>query len=220
MKTLLSLLIVTLLLTAGCVHLREGVKGSGKRETQKREVAPFTSISTEGAFNIQIVCQKDLGLEIEGDDNVLPLVSSEVRDNVLRLSNKSGYSASEPVTFKITVPNLEAITVNGAGKIEISGLKNEKLEIDANGAPAINVSGSTQVVDIDTNGAAKIDTHNLRAKRATVDSKGVSKIELGVSDQLDVTVSGPSEVTYRGDPVVNKTINGPGKVEKRGDQGA
>lgn len=194
--------------------------GSGKRETQKREIAPFTSISTEGAFHIQIVCQKELGLEVEGDDNVLPLVSTQVSGNVLRLSNTGNYSVSEPVIFKITVPNIEGISVNGAGKIEISGVKNDKLEIDANGAPAINVSGSTQVIDINTNGAAKIDTHNLRATRATVDSKGVSKVDLGISDQLDVTVSGPSSVTYRGDPVVNKTIHGPGKVEKRGDQGA
>ena len=221
MRKLLSLLVVMLLFTAGCHRaLRSEVRGSGKRELQTREIAPFTSISTEGAFTIQIVCQKDLRLEVEGDDNVLPLVSSEVSGNVLRLSNKSGYSVNEPVTFKISVPNIEGISVNGAGKIEIVGLKNERLEIDANGAPAINVSGSTQAIDIEVNGAAKIDTHNLRAARAIVDSRGVSKVDLGISDQLDVTVSGPSQVTYRGDPVVNKTINGPGKVEKRGDQGA
>jgi len=35
-----------------------------------------------------------------------------------------------------------------------------------------------------------------------------------------VTVSGPSRVTYKGDPVVNKTVHGPGKVEKRSDEGA
>lgn len=221
MKKLLSLIVLTLLVAAGChSSLRSQVKGSGKRELQKRDIAPFTSISTEGAFNIQIVCQKDLSLEVEGDDNVLPLVRTEVSGNVLRLSNTSGYSVDEPITFKISVPNIEGVSVNGAGKIEISGVKNERLEIDANGAPAINVSGSTQVIDIDTNGAAKIDTHNLRAARATVDSKGVSRVDLGLSDQLDVTVSGPSHVTYRGDPVVNKTIHGPGKVEKRGDQGA
>jgi len=220
MKKLLSLLVVTLLFTAGWPGLRGGVTGSGKRGLQTRDIGPFNSIRTEGALTIQIVCQKDLRLEVEGDDNVLPLVSSEVSGNVLRLSNKSGYSVNEPVTFKISVPNIEGISVNGAGKIEIVGLKNERLEIDANGAPAINVSGSTQAIDIEVNGAAKIDTHNLRAARAIVDSRGVSKVDLGISDHLDVTVSGPSQVTYRGDPVVNKTINGPGKVEKRRDQGA
>ena len=80
--------------------------------------------------------------------------------------------------------------------------------------------GRTKVVNIDTSGAAKIDTHNLRASRAVVDSSGASKVDIDASEQLDVTVSGPSTVTYRGDPVVNKNVSGPGKVEKRASEGA
>ena len=87
------------------------IQGSGKRETQKREIAPFTSISTEGAFTIEVTCQKDLGLEVEGDENVLPYVTAEVSNNVLRLKNTKSYSVSEPVKFKISVPNLEGISV-------------------------------------------------------------------------------------------------------------
>lgn len=221
MKKLLSFCVVALLFTAGCHGgLHAGVRGSGKRQTEKREVASFTSISAEGAFNINVVCQKNLSLEVEGDDNILPLVSSEVSGNVLHLTNKQNYSVNEPITFTISVPNLEAVSVNGAGKIEVSGMNNEKFTIDANGAPSISGSGTTKLITVETNGAAKIDTHNLRASKAVVDSKGVSKVDLGISDQLDVTVSGPSHVTYKGDPVVNKTIHGPGKVEKRSDQGA
>ncbi len=159
-------------------------------------------------------------MEVEGDDNIVPLVSTEVSNNVLRLKPSQSYSVSDPIVLRITVPNLEAITANGAGNIRISDVRNEKLQISSDGAPAISASGSTKMIGIDTNGAAKIDTHNLRAAHAIVDSKGVSKVDLGVSDRLDVTVSGPSRVTYRGDPVVNKTVHGPGKVEKRSDQGA
>jgi len=220
MKKLLSLIVLTLLVTAGCHHGFNEVKGSGKRELQKREVGPFTSIATEGAFNIEIVCQKDLSLEVEGDDNILPLVSSEVRGNVLRLSNTKSYSVDEPVTFRISIPNLEAITADGAGKIQITGVNNDKIQISSNGAPTITVAGTTKMVGVDSNGAAKIDTHSLRSAHAIVDSKGASKVDLGVCEKLDVNVSGVSQVTYRGDPVVNKTIHGPGKVEKRGDEGA
>jgi Putative auto-transporter adhesin, head GIN domain len=217
----LGLLFVLLLLVAGCHHrMHNQVVGSGKREVQKREVPSFTSISTEGAFNIDVVCQKDVSLELEGDDNVLPLISTEVSNNILRLKNVKGYSVREPVKVRISVPNLDGISVSGAGKIDISAMKNEKFEIDSQGAPTIRVSGNTKVIDINTNGAANIDTHNLRASRAVVDSKGVSKVDLDVADQLDVTVSGPSNVTYKGDPVVNKTVHGPGKVEKRASEGA
>jgi len=221
MKKLLILVVLLPLFVAGCHHgFGADVKGSGKRMTQKRDVAPFTAISADGAFDVEVVCQKTPGIEIEADDNILPLISTEVSNNVLRLKTTSSYSAEDAPKVKITVPNIEAFSANGAGKFAISGLNNDKVQISLNGAPTLSASGTTKLLSVDTNGAAKVDTHNLRAPHAVVDSKGVSKVDLGVTDQLDVTVSGPSHVTYKGDPVVNKTVHGPGKVEKRADQGA
>ena len=221
MKKLLILVVLLPLFVAGCHHgLGADVKGSGKRVTQKRDVGAFTAISTDGAFDIEVVCQKDLGLEIEADDNLFPFIETSVSGNTLHLKPTRNYSAEDPPKIKITVPNIEAFSANGAGKIQISGVNNDKLQVSLNGAPTFTASGTTKMIGVDTNGAAKVDTHNLRAAHAVVDSKGVSKVDLGVSDQLDVTVSGPSHVTYKGDPVVNKTVHGPGKVEKRADEGA
>jgi hypothetical protein len=221
MRKLALLLLLLPLLAAGCHHGRRAeITGNGKREIQKRPITAFSAISTEGAFFLEVTCQKDPSLEVEGDQNVLEFVTAEVSGNVLRLKNTRGYSTNEPVRFRITVPNLEGLSVSGAGRIEIKGMNNEKFEIDSSGAPNIIVAGNTKFIDIDSSGAGKIDTHNLHAARAVVDSKGVSRIDLDVVEQLDVTVSGPSSVYYEGDPVVNKTVNGPGKVEKRGSEGA
>ena len=118
------------------------------------------------------------------------------------------------------MPNLEALTANGAGQIRVSGLKNEKFSVDVNGAPTIEVFGDTEFFTIKANGAGKIDSDRLRASKADVNSNGVTSIELFARDQLDVVVSGPSNVTYEGDPVVNKRINGPGSVEKKVSQGS
>ena len=221
MKKLALLVLLLPLLAAGCHHgMRADIRGSGRRVMEKRNVSPFTSISTEGAFTIEVTCQKDVSVEVEGDDNVLGLVTAEVSKNVLRLRSTKNYASSEPVKFKISVPDLEGLSVSGAGRIDIKGLKNDKFEIDASGAPSVTVAGNTKVIDIDSSGAGKIDTHELHASRGVIDSKGVSRIDVDVTDQLDVTISGPSSVYYKGDPVVNKTINGPGKLERRGGEGA
>jgi Putative auto-transporter adhesin, head GIN domain len=217
----LACLVLLTALAAGCHgHFGNQVKGSGKRELQKRQVASFTSISAEGAFTIEVTCQKDPSLEVEGDDNVLEYVTTDVGSNILRLKNTRSYSTTEPVKFRISVPNLEGLSVNGAGRVDIKGMNNDKFEIDTNGAAMIVVSGNTKVIDVGANGAGKIDAQNLHAARGVVDSKGVTRIDLDVANQLDVTVSGPSTVTYKGDPVVNKTIHGPGKVERRSSEGA
>lgn len=217
----LALLLSLVVFAAGCHHGRFAeLAGSGKRELQKRSVAPFTSISTEGAFTIEITCQKDQSLEVEGDDNVLEFVTTEVSGNILRLRNTKSYSTIEPVKFKIAVPNLEGISVNGAGRIDIKGMNNDKFEIDANGAPSITVAGTTKVIDVGANGAGKIDTSKLHASRGVVEANGAIRVDLDITDQLDATVNGPSTVTYKGDPVVNKNIRGPGKIERRASEGA
>ena len=215
------LLIILTSFAVGCHHgVFHQVAGSGNRQKQMRQVPPFTGISTEGAFEIEVVSQKPLSLEIEGDDNILPLVSTDVSNNVLHIKNRRGYSVTEPIKLTIHVPNLEGISLSGAGSIEVKGLKNEKFEIDVNGAPTIRVSGETRLVDIKSNGAGKIDTHKLRAARAIVNSNGVSKVDVHAAEQLDVSVSGPSSVTYEGDPVVNKSVNGPGSVQKKVSEGS
>src|SRR6185369_1604644 len=141
MKKFALILIPILLIFAGCKHgMHSGLKGSGKREVQKRQISPFTSISTEGAFTIEVVSQQTQALEVEGDDNILPLIITEVANGELRLRSTQNFSVSEPVSFKISVPNLEKLTVSGAGKIQVSDLKNEKFEIVSEGAPQINVS--------------------------------------------------------------------------------
>jgi hypothetical protein len=218
-KTWMAFLIalaVTTTIVSGCHHrIHNEVVGSGKKQTQKREIAAFTSIATDGAFEIEVVAQKPVSLEIEGDDNILPLITTEVSNDVLRIKSTRSYSVNDPIAVRLTVPNLEGLSVSGAGKISISGVKSDKFEIDSNGAPSITVSGETKLIDIDSNGAGRIDAHKLRAAKGVVDSKGVSKIEVFADDELDVTVSGPSHVVYQGAAKVNKTVHGPGSVEKK-----
>ncbi|HET6645842.1 MAG TPA: head GIN domain-containing protein [Pyrinomonadaceae bacterium] len=221
MKKLL-LILVLCSLVAGCHYnvKMHGTTGSGIRKVEKRELNPFTSISTDGAFEIEVVCQQSQSVEVEGDDNLLQMVSTEVSNGVLRINNRGNYSARTPMKIKISVPNIEGLTANGAGTVAVTRLKNEKFDLNSNGAPTIRLSGETKELQIDANGAGVVDAHKLRASRAEVESRGVAKVEVFASDLLNVTVSGPSSVIYDGDPSVNQTINGPGSVQKRDTGGA
>jgi hypothetical protein len=218
----IALTLIGALLLAGCHagRMHGEIGGSGVRKKEKRDLGAFTSISTDGAFDIQVVAQQPQSFEIEGDDNLLALVATDVSSGVLRIKNLRGYSTHEPIRIKISAPNIEAFTANGAGKIDISALKNDKFKLDSNGAPTIKVSGETKSLIIDANGAGSIDAHKLRSSNAEVEAKGVAKVEVHASDKLNVTISGPSTVIYDGDPDLNQTINGPGSIKKRESSGA
>ena len=218
-KILLLILLSTLLL--GCRYSGlHGVAGSGVRKTETRQVAAFNSITADGAFEIEVVQQQTQSLTVEGDDNVLPLVTTSVVNGRLRISNERNYSVSKAIKIKISTPNLEALSANGASTIDVNGVNSNKFEIESNGAGTIRVSGTTESLRINANGAGTVDAQKLRALKAEVESNGVSEVEVFAKDELNVTVSGPSTVTYDGNPSVNQTINGPGSVKKKESSGA
>lgn len=216
--TILMLLIAALV--SGCAFHHDEVLGSGQRQRQKREVPAFTSISTQGDYEVEVSLQKETSLDIEADDNILPLITTDVSNGILRIRSRRAYSTSEPIKLKITTPTLEGLSASGAGKIEISGLQNDKFEIESNGAPTIKASGESKTLHIKANGAGKIDAHKIRAATAFVESNGVAKVEVFASEELNANVNGPSQIVYSGDPKVTKTVHGPGSVEKKASEGS
>jgi len=208
----LTLAVSALLMLSGCMH---GVRGSGVRKSEKRDLPAYTSISTTGAFDVQVNCQKPASFEIEADDNLLPLVQTEVKDGVLQISTTQGYNSSGGINVRITVPNLALLKSTGAGKFHVSELKNDNFEIHSTGAAQVVVSGQSKKVKIGSTGAGKIDAHNLRASSVEVSVTGAASVEVDAADDLDVAVSGAGRVTYSGNPKVTKRVSGAGQVIKK-----
>ncbi|MFS8087220.1 MAG: head GIN domain-containing protein, partial [Acidobacteriota bacterium] len=219
MKRIAIVLTLTslLFLLFGC-HMG-GVHGSGVRKTEKRDLPSFNAIETTGAFEVQVNCQKPASFEIEGDDNILPLIQTEVRNGVLRVSSTTRYSAGNPISLRITVPDLASISSTGAGKFTVSDLKNESFEIHSTGAGLCIADGQTNALKISSTGAGKIDTHDLRASKVEVRVTGAATVEVYANDQLDVNVSGAGSVTYSGDPKVTRHVSGAGQVNKKQESG-
>jgi putative autotransporter adhesin-like protein len=206
----------TLLTAPACRYIGKSVRGSGNRKAEKRQLAAFKSVEAEGAFEVNIVCQQSQSFEIEGDDNLLPIIKTDVNDGNLRIHSDTQYNASKPIAIRISVPNLEKSTSAGAGDVHVSGVKNDQLVLSNTGAANIEATGQTKFVEISTSGAGNINTEKLQAERAKVVVSGAANVDVYASQQLDVSVSGIGSVTYSGNPpVVNKSISGIGSVSKK-----
>ena len=169
-----TLSLAVLLTCSACRHFGKGVQGSGVRKTEKRDLPAFKSIETNGAFAIRVTCQQAASFEIEGDDNLLPLVKTEVRNGVLRIYNDGSYSATQPIAVRMTVSDLEAISSTGAADIEVANVKNDQLSISWQGAGRIEATGDTNFGQISSTGAGEIDTGKLHAERAKVSVTGAA----------------------------------------------
>jgi hypothetical protein len=217
-KVLACAVLVSLL--AGCVGVQFGgkdqVKGSGNRKTEEREVGDFDSIEVNGAYKLEVTNGKGGALEIEADDNLLPLVKTEVSGRRLRISNDRGFNTQELPRVRLSVPDLKEVALSGASDFSLSGLANDRLKINTDGASKLRATGETGALEVSLNGAGTLDARELRARTARVVSNGAGTVSVYASDSLDATVNGVGSIDYYGDPkTVNPKVNGVGKITKK-----
>jgi hypothetical protein len=194
----------------------KGVRGSGNTVIEKRYVEAFQAVDVSGVFQVEVTAQKDFSVEIEADDNLLPLIKTEVREGVLHLLTEKRVKTSNRILVRISAPDLERVNASGASRVSLVDIRNSSLELDTSGASKVTASGETANLVIDVSGASKIDTEDLRSTNAEVDASGASSVVVNVSGLLKANASGASRVGYTGDPAnIEEHTSGASKVFRR-----
>lgn len=193
-----------------------GVEGSGTSQTQHRETANFTSVDVSGAYDVEITCGQKNDIQIIGDDNIVPLISTTVKENTLYISHDGSIHPKTKLRVVITVGDINQVSSSGASNIAVRGIHNEEFDIDVSGAGSFYASGETGKLSVDLSGATDVDTKDLRAKAVTIDVSGASDAEVFASEELSAEVSGVGNITYYGNPqTVNQEVSGVGSIRKK-----
>jgi hypothetical protein len=135
------------------------VRGSGNVVRETREVRDFDSIKLSGSGSIFISQTGEESLAIEAEDNILPLLTSDVHGRQLELGSQplGAISPQASIRYYLTVKDLRSLEISGAGKVEISTLATDELRVTVSGsgdlhAPAlttsslrVNISGSGDI---------------------------------------------------------------------------
>ena len=183
------------------------IKGSGNAASEVRDVAGFHALDVGGVFQVEITANKDFSVEVEADDNLLPLIRTEVSNGVLHIQTERKLSTKNPIRIRVSAPDIDDLDVSGAASVTLADVNNGGLKIDASGASKITVNGETAKLMVDVSGATKIDAESLAAEHATVEASGASQVSVRVAGQLRTHASGASRIDYSGAPaeVIKKT---------------
>jgi len=236
-SVLLALALPALLILAGCVGGLTTVYGSGNVKTEPRAVSGFTAVALSGIGHLTIQQTGAESLSIEAEDNILPLLTSDVSGGRLTLGVKpfTSISPTKPINYTLTVKVLSEVEVSGAGDVVASGLtaSNMRLTISGSGSTTltnlstssttvsvsgsgvVTLSGQTQSQDVTISGTGSYRTGDFASKTAKVEVSGEGDVLVRVSDTLNAHVSGSGTVEYIGNPTVTKSISGTGAVRQR-----
>jgi hypothetical protein len=204
------------ILTAGC-GLIGVVHGSGHVIDERRDVSGFDAVSLRGSGRLEVVQGDTESLSVSADDNILPLLTSEVRGTELVLGVKSGTSIdpSKDVVYRVGARNLAGISSLGSGSASASGIHTGALRVNIAGSGDISAEGTSDRQEITVLGSGNYRAADLQSNVATVHLAGSGDAILAVSGKLDVSIAGSGSVTYSGDPVVSQHILGSGSVAKQ-----
>ncbi len=205
-----------LVVLAGCSWTGiQGIQGSGNAKSEVRNVPAFTAVNVADAVDAEIVVGPASHLEITGDDNLVPLVTSNVHGDQLEIGTSSTVRPSVHLVAKITVPQLTGIGLTGSGDITAHSVQADQLRVNLSGSGTIRADGTAHEAQIDASGSGNVALDQLAAESVTVSVSGSGNIAVAASKALDVSITGSGNVTYRGDPQLKQQIIGSGRLIKR-----
>lgn len=193
------------------------VIGSGKVISETRSVHDFDSVRMSGSGTLILQQTGSESLVIEAEDNILPLLTSDVKDRRLVLGVRPGssYRASRKVVYHLSMKELNGIEVSGSGDVQATGVMTELLTLQGSGSFDMTLAGRADRLQVDISGSGEYQGEALESREATVRITGSGDATVRVTERLDASVSGSGNVLYIGSPSLTQRVSGSGSIRMR-----
>lgn len=193
-----------------------GVEGNGIAKKENRKVDVFSSIEVNGAFNVYVECRKKQNLELSGDSNILPHIVTRVKGNTLQITTSKTICPKTVLEVRISADNIEKAIASGAVDLSISGVNNNNLYVEVDGAGDIKAAGKTKSFKINISGSGDVKAKELQAENVEVSVNGAGNAVVYASRKLKAEINGAGDISYYGNPKeVSENISGAGDIIKK-----
>ena len=193
-----------------------GVKGSGDRITEERDIRDFTKIRTSGSMDVHVVVGDQPSLSITFDDNLIDLIETRVKGKTLRITCDESYRARKSCLIEITVPKLTSVVSSGSGDMLIENLNGDYFEYNVKGSGDLEIEGEVEEVELGVAGSGDINARQLIADHAEVVIRGSGDVDVYANESFSGSVYGSGDIDYYGKPDhVDKHVSGSGDITRR-----
>ena len=188
--------------------------GSGVAATQARSLPPFTAVNVASGDNVVVRVGARQSVIVHADSNLLGRITTQVSSGSMMIENTPGsLSPRSPTFVAVSVPSLDALTVQGSGNISVTGISSPSLTVRVAGSGTIHAAGTTARLDVAIGGSGTALLSRLIARDATASIDGSGSIVLTATHSLDASISGSGTILYTGNPAqVTKSVTGSGTI--------
>jgi hypothetical protein len=241
MKTLIKKQIVLvfasfLITTASFAQWGKSIKGDGNVTTITRSTDSYDEIKCAGSMDFILVSGTEGNIKIEGEENLLKYIITEVKNNTLKVRVKKGVSlrSSRNKAIKITIPfedisdvslagsgdlwNKDVITATnldvslaGSGDIVLN-IKTTSVEGSIAGSGDLTLKGSTNNLEAKVAGSGDFHGFGLQSNNTEVSVAGSGDAQVVSIQNLKARVAGSGDIVYKGNPITDTKVAGSGSI--------
>lgn len=185
---------------AGC----SSTPGNGVAASEKRTLTtPFgeLEINTVSARIVVDPTVTTTEIEVRGDSNLVPMVSTRVEGGKLIVNAGDGDvdpKLALEVIFK--TPRMGRIEATGDSRVDITMTSDTTLEVKAAGDAWIVGHGKIARLEGDLAGNAHLEARELVARQVDLDAAGSSVVAVCATESLKVDLAGSNVTDYYCDP--------------------
>ncbi|MCF8296673.1 MAG: DUF2807 domain-containing protein [Saprospiraceae bacterium] len=231
-KGFIIILIAVASFTLGC-RKNNCIVGNHNYVTDARTLSSFHGISSEGAFEINVILDTLNKVEVEAEENLIPYIYTKIHGSTLVIKVRDDRCIREhkPIVISVKTQNLNNIKLLGSGDIycdsitannvDISlagsgeiyaGIWGDYAEVDISGSGKTTLWGEISEGDFKISGSGDIRSYDLEQDTCFATISGSGSMYVYVKDYLDAKITGSGTVHYKGNPITHTHITGSGSV--------
>jgi len=240
MKHLKSILLLVTLLSVSFTQAQYGnkkIKGNGNVTTITRTTSDYDGIKCAGSMDYILVKGTEGKIRIEGEENLLKYIITEVKNNnlIIKVENHINLKSSMNKTIKITIPfqDISEVSLAGSGDlwnedkitttnldVSLAGSGDVKLDIQTTsvegsiaGSGDLTLKGKTDNLEASVSGSGDFHGFNLQSNNTEVYVAGSGDAQVVSNEYLKARVSGSGDIAYKGNPNKEDTkVSGSGSI--------
>ncbi len=209
------------------------VTGSGNMKEEARNVGDFSAVRVGHGISATISVGAKPSVTVSADDNLLPLISTEVKDGRLNIGfTERHITSSHGIRVSVTTPELKAVEGSGGASITVEGttgstfaadgsggsvitvnkVNAEQVKVSTSGGSRVNLSGKGKALEVHMSGGSGVKAMDLPTASVQISGSGGAHAEVAASESLQADLSGGARVRVKGNPA-KRNVNRSGGAE-------
>ena len=241
MTTLTRIIVATLLSLSlfSCnfdMNFNLGVKGNGHVKIEERAIdKSFTAIHASEGLNVYLTQGSNEGITVKADENLLPIIITEVVNNVLKIHCEKNIGKSSAKKVMIRFKDISKIvSTSGSDVYSTNLISTEELELKSTSGSNMKVdvqtlvlickstsgsdlkiSGKTDKLIAEATSGSDIKARYLMTQSSQVKASSGADITVNTEKELIAKATSGGDITYYGNPKkVDKSGGVSGSIRK------